>query len=144
MMRVLAGALAGYVFFAFTGAVLLYGLLSYIGPEHLLKPGQPAIAEIWLVVSLFLTGWLAGMAGKIATKVADESASAILLGILVAVSGFAILPFGGPAGLELADIERMSRFQWLAHTHMPDWYASTLPLFAAAFVGYGGLKSRRY
>ncbi len=138
MMRMLWGALVGYIFFLVVGVVLFFGILTVFGLERLLDAATLEVSWRWLIISLFLVGWLAGAAGKLAATISNRGEAAIVLGVLVAIQGLAMIPqpLDGPSSL--AALEGLGTFQLMSYVQFPEWYSYMLPLFAAAFVAYGG------
>lgn len=144
-MRTLFGAVAGYLSFTIIGAVALLALTSGSGLETLVASGQLKVPALWLVIGLFITGWISGISGRIAARVADRSEAALLLGVVIAAQGLSLIYYGaGRARADLPRIELMTNLELLSRLQLPDWYALSLPLFAAAFIGYGGYLHRRY
>ena len=143
-MRTVLGALVGYLSFMIIGAIALLALTSWTGLEAMVASGSAPIPALWLVIGLFVTGWVAGIAGKIAARVGERPEAALLLGVVIAIQGLSLLPTGvDSTGLRPAQVGLMSNLELLIHLQLPDWYARTLPLFAAAFIGYGGYLHSR-
>ena len=138
MMRMLWGALVGYVFFLILGVVVVFSLVSFVGIERLLDSATYEVSWRWLIISLFVVGWLAGMSGKIAATISNRGDAAIILAVLVAIQGMLMLPAPLEGPINFATLEGLNTFQLMPFIQFPEWYAYMLPLFAAAFVGYGG------
>lgn len=138
MIRMLWGALVGYVFFLIVGLVLLFALLSFVGIERLLDAGNLQVSWRWLIISLFLVGWLAGISGKIAATISNRGEAAIILGVLVAIQGILMIPEPLDGPINFSTLEGLNTFQLIPFIQLPEWYAYMLPLFAAGLVGYGG------
>jgi hypothetical protein len=144
MVQMVLGAIAGYVLFAVLGAIALYGMLAFVGPGSAFNAGFLYVSGLWLVISLFVTGWVAGLAGKVAAKVGERPEAAVILGLAIAIQGFFMMPADYDTGtLTMAQLETLSSLDLLEYLRFPEWYALTLPLFAAAFAGYGGYISTR-
>lgn len=138
MMRMLWGALVGYVFFLIVGLILVFAVVSFVGIERLLDPASFEVSWRWLIISLFLVGWLAGAAGKLAAMVGNRGDTALILAGLVAIQGILMIPEPLDGPINFATLEGLNTFQLMAFIQFPEWYAYMLPLFAAGLVGYGG------
>ena len=138
MMRLLWGALVGYVFFLIVGLIILFAIISIAGIERLLDAGTFQVSWHWLIVSVFLVGWLAGASGKIAAIVSNRGDAALILGALVAVQGILMIPQPMDGPINFALLEGLNTFQLMPFIQFPEWYAYMLPLFAAGLVAYGG------
>jgi hypothetical protein len=143
-MRTLLGAGAGYASFVILGTIALLALVSWSGLDVMVAAGQLRVPALWLAIGLFITGWISGISGRIAARIADRPEAALLLGVVIAVQGLTFFP--GGAGSTIPDparVELMTNLELLTWLRIPDWYARSLPLFAAAFIGYGGYLYRR-
>jgi hypothetical protein len=138
MVRMIGGVLIGYVFFVLVGSILLYATLAIAGADRLLLTGIPQLSALWLIIILFLTGWVAGVSGNLCVRFADRPEVAIVLGAVIAIQGTMLLPLATDANVDVVHLAQLNKFRWLGYIEVPDWYALSLPLFAAAFTIYGG------
>jgi hypothetical protein len=138
MMRMLWGALVGYVFFLIVGLFLFFGILTFFGLERLIDSATYEVSWRWLIISLFLVGWLAGASGKIAAIIGNRGDAALVLCVVVAIQGLAMIPAPLEGPINFATLDGMNTFQLMSFIQFPEWYSYMLPLFAAAFVAYGG------
>jgi len=142
-MRTLLGAAFGYLAFALIAGVALFALTSWADLETLVASGQRQMPALWVVTGLFVAGGAGGIAGRIAARVGDRSESALLVGLVVAIHGLSLLSGSGP-GPDAVPVGLMSTPELLSILEMPEWYRHCLPLFAAAFIAYGGYLRQGY
>lgn len=144
MLRIIGGAIVGYIalflvaFISFTLAYLV------LGADGAFRPGTYDVSTTWVAVSFVLGFVAAAVGGFVAAAIARDAKGPLILAALVIVLGLLMaLP------LLTAPVETRVRegsvgnFEAMQNARTPSWIALLNPFVGAIGVMVGGRLRRR-
>lgn len=142
MLRVVSGAVAGYLVIVLLTLLLFSASYLLLGPERAFAEASLEVTGMWVAVSLVISVGVALLGGQVAARVGKRVEAVAGLAMVLLLLGFLSAWMGlQQAAPEVVDPGTLGVFEAARYARQPVWFAWLVPLIGAGFVLLGGYRT---